>query len=146
MSLFFRYIHKKTFYPNQTSKIYPSPGAASSMDGGGGRGLFSPDYYDHFPKQFSISPVHGDYPKMDLSDIVRRPISSSQPGSADSHYMKREEFPKFQQANAPPAHQQPRELGLRQSDSKSPENENLSLDDGASSSLFKDDEQNESKI
>ena len=130
-----RYIHKKTFYPNQTSRIYPSPGAASNtMDGGGGRGLFSPDYYDHFPKQINISPVHGDYPKMDLSDIARRPISSSQPGSADSHYMKREEYPRFQGASVQHVQQQ----------SCSENNENLSLDDdGASSSL---DEQNESKI
>lgn len=145
--IFLRYIHKKTFYPNQTSKIYSS---ASGNSEPSGRGLFSPDYYENFPKQINISPVHGDYPKLDLSDIVRRPFSSQLSGA--DWYMKRDEYPKFTPASGA-SHNQPR-MESYPNASKSPD-ENLSMDEG-SSSLSKstrrnsreDDpnEQNESKI
>lgn len=90
--------------------------------------------------------MHGDYPKMDLSDIVRRPFSS-QLGGQD-WYMKRDEYPKFPHSGS--THQQPTQQ------QQSPD-ENMSLnDDGSGKTLFKltrndsqendPDQQNESKI
>lgn len=133
-----RYLHKKAFYPNQTSKIYPvTSNSFTSVTSSSG------DYYDpiNFSKQISISPVK-DLPKIDLSDI-RRPFSSSIKQNGEA-YIKKDTYPKF-------AQRQP-SLFFQTSDSKSTD-ENMSIDsdlnifkqgpDGEESNKEKE---NESKI
>lgn len=108
-----RYMPKKTFYPNQTSKIYPvASNSFSSVNSTSG------EYSDpfNFSKQ-SISPVK-DYPKIDLSDI-KRPFSSSQKQNGEA-YIKRDTYPRF-------AQRQPTNLTFPNYENKSTD-ENMSID------------------
>lgn len=113
-----RFIAKKTFCPNQTSKIYTS----------------EPEYDSqyNFSKKINISPAR-ETSKLDLCDI-RRPFSSSLKQNGEA-YIKSEKLPKF-------AQKQPNLMLLR-SESKSTE-ENLSIDSDVGMNANKHDyQQNE---
>ncbi|CAF0893285.1 unnamed protein product [Brachionus calyciflorus] len=137
-----RYLQKKTFYPNQTSKIYP--GISNSFSTLNNTSVdYQNEYQFNFSKQVSISPVR-ENTKFDLGDI-KRPFSSSVKKNGEA-YIKKDKLPKF-------AQKQPN-LIFFSSDSKSPD-ENMSIDSDNSMSIFKrnnshDEEggnrENESKI
>ena len=110
-----RFIAKKTFCPNQTSKIYSS----------------EPEYDSqyNFSKKINISPAR-EASKLDLCDI-RRPYSSSLRQNGEA-YIKSEKLPKF-------AQKQP-SLMLFRSESKNTE-ESMSIDSDVGMNVYKHDNQ-----
>lgn len=106
----FRNIKKKTFYPNQTSKIYPM--MSTSFSSVNSQSVEEP--------KMSISPLK-EGTKLDLSDI-KRPVSSTQKAGS-GNYMKQDTYPKFPQQQA----QQKNYFSLQVLDNKSSD-ENASID------------------
>jgi hypothetical protein len=105
-----RNIKKKTFYPNQTSKIYPM--MSTSFSSVNSQSVEEP--------KMSISPLK-EGTKLDLSDI-KRPVSSTQKAGS-GNYMKQDTYPKFPQQQA----QQKNYFSLQVLDNKSSD-ENASID------------------
>jgi hypothetical protein len=133
-----RNIKKKTFYPNQTSKIYPM--MSTSFTSVNSQSVEEP--------KVSISPVK-EGTKLDLSDI-KRPLSSTQK-TGGGGYMKQDTYPKF-----PQQQQQKNHFNLQVLDNKSSD-ENGSIDsdkafkqrtspDGDESKDCKEEPQNEPKF
>ena len=133
-TVFNRYLSKKTFYPNQTSKIYPGVSTSFSTLNNTSVDVQN-DYQFNIPKQVNISPVR-ENSKLDIGDI-KRPFSSSLKQNGEG-YIKKDKLPKF-------AHKQPN-LIYFSSESKSPD-ENMSIDSDNGMNIFKqnsspDDQEN----
>jgi hypothetical protein len=86
---FFRDTHKKTFFPNQVSKIYPmvsnSFTSVNSTNGHDG---------ENSSKQISFSPVEDITGKFEPVSEIKRPPSSSQLLNSDD-YIRREQYHRF---------------------------------------------------